>query len=1013
MGIAHRLLFVLAGILSFARADDARALEPGDGIAQFKHTKWTIEEGAPTNISAIAQTPDGYLWMAAVGGVYRFDGLNFELIAPPAIHPERRTRPSRLMVSKTGVLWVVYSNGGGAATFQHGRLIDMGMPNPPVNITRLFEVGDGTIWFVSQSLRQAPTRYRRGIWDQLDASWGLPVNEILSSAVGPDGTLWLATAKNISFLPRGASRVTVTNLQTKAASLATDRGGHVWLTDKFSTRQLPDTPQQFDKMANRPTYATFVEARRPTTIFDRRGDLWGSTSSNGIFRLAAAEGKFAPSVDTYDAGAGLTSDETFTIFEDREGNIWVGSEFGLDQFRAADVVMEPGIPASPATGMYAAVDDAGVVFILAADKLYEIQPGHAPRAVMEDLVGTREGSALCPDRSGGMWLVLVGALMHRTDGRWVPEPMFDGDGRIASCAEDRLGRLWFGHLSGLRWRDARGWRYPNSLLIDGMLAYDLVLSESGSIMTYANDRYAIEIKDDRLSQIDMRDRPFGRLSGINRFNSGYLLGGGESLIFYKNGALAYLSALQYPWLSSVRGAVQSPDGYTWLSQGTGIVRVLTTSLERAFNKPGSSIPHRLFDQRDGLASAAQHVGFRGPQLLRGGDGRIWLLTSAGVARINPARLVTNELPPPVSIRSLTSGTTRIVDPEKVRLGAGTSAFEVGFAVPSLSIPQRNQVRYRLEGVDAGWVDPGSRRAAFYTNLKPGDYRFAVIASNNDGVWNLQGASLSVSIPPTFWQTNWFLVLCALPAIGLLWLLYALRVRVVAARVRTRMEERSSERERIAREVHDTLLQSIQALILRFQAVANRMPKDQEERRFMEEALDRADEVVVEGRDRVRDLRVVDRAGNLQEVLREIACRQAFGPEVEVHVTEEGVVRPVHPLVVDEIARIASEALFNAARYSGGSRIDIILRYGRRLEISFEDNGVGIDDAILAAGQREGHYGLPGMRERAGKIEASLLITRRERGGTAVTLQIPGRIAYYRVEDRWPRLAAMRLSLFGA
>ncbi|HEY0301853.1 MAG TPA: triple tyrosine motif-containing protein, partial [Rhizomicrobium sp.] len=313
---------------------------------------------------------------------------------------------------------------------------------------------------------------------------------------------------------------------------------------------------------------------------------------------------------------------------------------------------------------------------------------------------------------------------------------------------------------------------------------------------------------------------------------------------------------------------------------------------------------------------------------------------------------------------------------------------------SLSVPERVRFRYRLEGVDDAWIDPIDRRQAFYTNLGPGEYRFRVIAANNDGVWNGKGATLTFSIPPTFVQTKWFALLCVLAGLVVLWLLYSLRLQQVAARIRGRMEERLSERERIARELHDTLLQGFQGLVLRFQAVADRIPAGEPLRRMMEDVLERADEIIVEGRDRVRNLRARDEDDDLSRVLAATVEKLAPDSTVGFRLTSEGTPRAIHAVVRDEISKIGQEAVFNAIQHAEAKSIEIAVVYKRsELRVVIRDNGKGIDPHILGRGGREGHYGLIGMRERAKQIRAAFTLSSRPGAGTEIVLTVPASIAF--------------------
>ncbi|MDV3258454.1 MAG: histidine kinase [Sphingomonas sp.] len=334
------------------------------------------------------------------------------------------------------------------------------------------------------------------------------------------------------------------------------------------------------------------------------------------------------------------------------------------------------------------------------------------------------------------------------------------------------------------------------------------------------------------------------------------------------------------------------------------------------------------------------------------------------------------------------------DPVEVTLPAGTRDIEIDFAVFAFSSPREARVRYRIEGQDAEWVEAGMRRQAFYTNLSPGTYRFELAAAGEDGPWSEEPAVLEFTIPPTFVQSGWFIGICALAIILLLGLLYRLRMASVAARIRSRLAERLGERERIARELHATLLQSVQGLVLRFQSVANRMPQGGESRAQLEDALKRADEVIAEGRSRVQELRAADGPGDLPELIRQRAVEADFDPATSVRIVVEGKQRPLHPLVSAELGRIAGEALLNVARHASANRVEVSLRYGARdLVLEIVDDGVGIAADFLDRAGRPGHFGLVGMRERAERIGAAFSIESEADGGSAVGVTLAAALAY--------------------
>ena len=326
----------------------------------------------------------------------------------------------------------------------------------------------------------------------------------------------------------------------------------------------------------------------------------------------------------------------------------------------------------------------------------------------------------------------------------------------------------------------------------------------------------------------------------------------------------------------------------------------------------------------------------------------------------------------------------------MHLPAHTERLRIGYTATSLSMPERVRFRYRMEGIDTRWRDAGTEREAVYTDPPPGTYRFQVTAANEDGVWNEEGASISIVVAPTFFETTWFVVICLVVAFAALWLAFYARMRRMEAQLRARLHERHAERERIARELHDTLLQSIQGLTMRFQAIANRVPADQPLRAAMEGALDRAEEALVEARDRVRDLRGhVGESSTLDVALIELA--RVYATEHTVPVLVDAVIdmRDMDPLARDELYGIAREAVHNAIAHAEASRIDVVIgTEGAELVLRVRDDGRGIDDAVLRGGGRAGHWGLRGIQERAHTLGGTATFSSRADGGTEVTVRTP-------------------------
>ena len=399
----------------------------------------------------------------------------------------------------------------------------------------------------------------------------------------------------------------------------------------------------------------------------------------------------------------------------------------------------------------------------------------------------------------------------------------------------------------------------------------------------------------------------------------------------------------------------------------------------------------MFDAHDGAfpstQSPRQHISSKAP------DGRLWFTNGILAQVVDPKHLSRNEVMPPVAIEDVIADRKVLGAQAGMRVPALTRDLQIDYTALSFSVPQKVRFRYILEGHDTVWQEPGGRRQAYYTDLSPGKYRFRVIASNNDGIWNQQGASLDFNVMPAWYQTIWFKLLFAVIILTTTWALYRLRVRQVAHALAVRFDERLAERTRIARELHDTFLQTVQGSKLVADDALEAPYEPARMRQAMEQLSTWLGRAVEEGRAALNSLRTsATETNDLAEGLRRATeeCRM-FSP-METSFSVEGDSREMHPVVRDEIYRIGYEAIRNASAHSKASRLHVGLKYGQDLAISVGDNGVGIPESIINGGTN-GHYGLQGMRERASRIGGKLRIVSSVDSGTEVSLVVPGRIAF--------------------
>ncbi|RYG20777.1 MAG: hypothetical protein EON96_00195 [Caulobacteraceae bacterium] len=996
---------LIAAAVLWSAAAPSFAQAPDRTLSQYKHNRWTFEDGAPASIAAIAQTPDGFLWLGSGNGLYRFDGIAFQRITPIPGDRARSPQVASLMVSRAGDLWVGY-RWGGIAVFREGRLQPVAMPDPEASIVALAEDQAGDIWAVSGRSRNPLSRYRNGQWRRVGEAEGVADQVIASMLSSPDGSIWIAGWDGVRVRLPGQTRFipVAETADDENKALALDRQGDVWMLGIGGARRLssngrpvpfsaPPAPR-FDVRVHMP----------PRVLMDRRGAMWASDQEAGVMRLdrAALEDRRGDGdqVQRLGRAEGLTSDGVTALFEGREGEIWVGTTAGLDRFRQADVVPAPSL--SPTGGGLLFTDRRGVLYLIDRTSLSRVGAGDRLERLTNALVNV---GAVCDAPDGSLWVASEPGLIHLTGGRTTVSALpYDPELTSYGCIVEPTGRLWLAAGSkGLFRRDGSVWTAvpvgEGDANVQGVR-----LDPQGRLLVNVRNRGLYRLAGPRTEHIWDGDE-IGRITTMGPYNGGILLAGIRGVALLDANGIRVLSSDRYPWLASIRGLTQTATE-AWFLTDRGAERVMLADLRRALRNQGP-LHHQTFGADDGLPSPVA-FGFS-RAITSDRSGRIWIMTPDGAVWIDPARLTVNRLPPPVAITALIADGRPSAPGAPVVLAEGTSRIQVEYTAPSLLVPQRVQFRYRLEGADAGWVDAGSRRQAFYTNLRPGVYRFQVIAANDDGVWNRVGATQTFTIPPTFVQSIWFVLLCVAASGLVLYAAYVMRVRYLTERVETRLEARMSERERIARELHDTLLQGVHGLMLRLQAVAERFPVGQTERTLLDGALDRADAVLAEGRDSVHALRSPLEAGGLAKMLEDVAEDLTCDGSPSFRLESAGTSRDIDPLVAEEVGRIGQEAIRNAFMHARASEVVATLGYERRyVVLSVRDNGCGISEKPKPETNYGGHFGLAGLRERATRIGGRLTIDSGPDQGTMVTIAAPARANS--IQRGWRRLLQPSRSL---
>jgi signal transduction histidine kinase/ligand-binding sensor domain-containing protein len=719
--------------------------------------------------------------------------------------------------------------------------------------------------------------------------------------------------------------------------------------------------------------------------FDRDGTMW-------VLKHHALERRTAPYL-AYPGGAdgaaaaaqqlgqgnGISGPLPQMWFQDREDNIWIGTSAGIDRLRR-NRVHSLGL-ANPFHHPSVVADAGGQVLI--GDSSGPVRSADA--AGVREAVGPMQVSASYRSRDGEIWIGNKSARWRRTpDHGWqhYQHPPEVSGYKTHAMLPGRDGRMWVAlQTLGLFRVDGDSWRRKGDL---AELPDELALALAGD----ADERVWVGYAGGRIACIDHdRARMYGPADGLNLGNVQSLLVDGTRLWAGGEHGVAYLEHGHWTQLAAplrgVSGMARTPDGELWLHGAEGITRLAASEVERALREPGHAVVFERFDALDGLRGSAEQLRPI-PTLTQGSDGRLWFATASEVASIDPRHIVRNRVAPGVQILALRAD-GRSYDGADVELPTGSRELQISYTALSLSMPERVRFRYRLQGVDSEWRDAGARREAFYTNLAPGAYRFEVTAANEDGVWNSTGAQVNITLPPRFVQTRTFEILvAALAALGL-YGLYRIRVRRLSRRMNDLLHARLAERARIARGLHDTLLQSVQSLIMFFDQQSRDLPHGVEERRKIEQTLALADQLMSEGRDYIHELRAASTPPELGAALREygaVLLHERLA--VAIHGQPRDLTAPVH----DELQAIAREALFNCARHAGASKVELVLDYGRdSLCILVRDDGDGMARACA------GHYGLAGMQERAAAIGATCTVLSRPGSGTTVRLAIDARLAY--------------------
>jgi PAS domain S-box-containing protein len=785
LGTPTLLLFCF--FLFFFTISPVAALDTSRQISQYGHTAWRIEDGVFAGTpNVITQTTDGYLWIGTQSGLMQFDGVRFVSWRPPTGNELPSSRITSLLGGRDGSLWI--GTGAGLARWRNGNLTNY--KDATGSIMAILEDRAGTIWIARANLSDT----NGPLCKVTDAGVrcygrddGLALPYAVTLANDSLGNIWLAgglmvsrwqTSSADTYVPAGLNPAEIFN---GVLALASTPDGSLWvglvhagkgggLRQFVQGAWKPFVTPKFDGSA--------LEVTK--LLVDRDGSLWVGTLNRGIYRIQGNKVEHLGSSD------GLSGDAVAGLFQDREGNIWIATARGIDNFhdlRVASFSTRQGLSTDQVNSVLASRD--GTVWIgnysldvLRSGKVTSIQPRNG-------LPG-REVTSLLEDRAGRLWVGVDSELSVYEQGKFTKIHTRDGSplGVVRAMTEDVDGSIWVATRStenrnrllciqDLRIREDFS---PPQLPLANTLAADphggvwLGLA-SGGLARYRNGQ---------MEFIPLNRSPHdGPVHGLLvNSDASALAATASGLVGWQNGRVQSLTVGNGLPCNVIYALIFDKKATLWLYAACGLIAVPNAELQRWWESPDTMVKTTLLDAFDGAQPMSTPLR---PNASRSPDGRLWFANENVLQMIDPAHLDGNPTPPPVHVEEIIADHKPLSPRDGLRLPPLTRDLEIAYTALSFVAPQKVRFRYKLEGHDSEWQDPGTRRQAFYSDLPPANYRFRVIASNKDGVWNEEGATLAFSVAAAWYQTWWFRAGSLAALLALLWCIYRLRVRSIHQR----------------------------------------------------------------------------------------------------------------------------------------------------------------------------------------------------------------------------------------
>jgi signal transduction histidine kinase/ligand-binding sensor domain-containing protein len=997
-------IFARGTVLACAMAwsTSAFALNPDLDVSQYAHTSWKIRDGFSKGaITSIAQTTDGYLWLGTELGLLRFDGVRPVAWQPPPGQQLPSSNIRNLLATRDGSLWIASDEG--LARWKDGQLTRIGRLAGRY-VDRLVEDHEGSLWATTFfNLRWTLCVIRHDSAECFGDDGGPGVGAI-GLYEDRKGNLWVGTVGKSTgvwrWRPSSPTFYALPAPPNGIRGLVEDDDGVLLVSQNGSIARFHDGKTE---MAY-PYPQSKKQFDFPLLLRDRNGGLWlGSTSGGGLVHV------YKGRTDVFASSDGLSGDGITTLFEDREGNIWVSTVEGLDRFRDLPIATystKQGFTNGIALSVLAATD--GSIWLGTAGGVNRWTRG---RTTIYQEPGPGGVQSIFEDSLRRVWISTLHEVGFLEHGRFVAVTAI-GRGPIRSIVEDRDANVWIanedlglfrvstrtGDVDRTSWADLKQAVAATAMTADRLRrGVWLGFPQSGLVHFIDGQVQAFYGTDDGLGEGRVRSLRFDRDGAVWAATEG-------GLSRLKDGRVTTLTVKNGLPCDQVHWNIEDNDGAMWVALRCGLVRITRPELDAwkaavQKDKSASTLVHvTVLDSADGFRMVPGPNYFS-PSVAKSSDGRLWFPSEGGLSVVDPRNLPSNSLRPPVHIEQIIAD-RKTFDvaarrQERLELPARIRDLQIDYTALSFVAPEQMRFRYKLEGHDSDWQDVGTRRQAFYNDLPPRRYRFRVMASNNSGVWNEAGAVVDFSIAPAYYQTTWFLVLSASTVLALVWSAHRVRLRIVETHEREisflnerLMKAQEQERIRIAGELHDGVMQQMLAVTMML-GTAKRRTSDSDTKTSLDKIQDKLIQAGTDIRQLSHDLHppILQEAG-LPEALRSHCEEFSASSGIPVACDADDAARDLSRGAALALFRIAQEALANAAKHAHAKRITVRLtRSADVVSLSVSDDGAGFDAGRLGT---SGGLGLVMMRERASQLNGTFQFESAPGRGTTISVEIPFR-----------------------